>query len=64
MNDRDLMTYPEVSQLLGLKPGTLYCLVAQSRIPHVRLGPRLVRFSRTALQAWIAERAVEPRNVA
>jgi excisionase family DNA binding protein len=50
--------------LLGLKPGTLYCLVAQSRIPHVRLGPRLVRFSRTALQAWIAERAVEPRNVA
>jgi excisionase family DNA binding protein len=60
MNDPDLLTYPQASNLLNLKMGTLYALVAQNRIPHVRLGRRLVRFSRAAIQSWIAQRAVPP----
>jgi excisionase family DNA binding protein len=37
----DLLTYDEASKLLNLKLGTLYARVAQSRVPHVRLGRRL-----------------------
>jgi excisionase family DNA binding protein len=56
----DLLTYDEAASELNLKIGTLYALVAQGRVPHVRLGRRLVRFSRTALQAWLRQRTVEP----
>ena len=54
----ELVTYAQASKLLNLKLGTLYALVAQGRIPHIRLGGRLVRFSPSALEAWMAERAV------
>jgi excisionase family DNA binding protein len=56
----DWMTYAEVSTEYKIKLGTLYSLVAQGRIPHVRLGRRFVRFSRPALQAWLRHRTVEP----
>jgi excisionase family DNA binding protein len=55
-----LITYLQAACLLNMKLGTLYALVAQNRVPHVRLGRRLVRFSPGALQAWVAQRAVEP----
>ncbi len=58
----DLMTYDEVAALLGVPKGTLYAWVHDRRLPHIRLGPRLVRFSRKALAAWLAERAVAPRG--
>jgi len=58
----DLLTYAQAANLLNLKLGTLYALVAQNRVPHVRLGRRLVRFSRPALEAWVSERAIDVRN--
>ena len=58
MVDDELLTYSGAAALLGLKLGTLYSMVARREIPHVRLGPRLVRFSRCALTAWIGERTV------
>jgi excisionase family DNA binding protein len=59
----DLLTYAEASQMLNLKLGTLYALVAQDRIPHIRLGRRLVRFSRAALEAWLNEHSIVPAVV-
>ena len=56
----DLLTYAQTSRTYNIKPGTLYALVAQQRIPHVRLGRHLVRFSRAALDAWLRQHAVEP----
>ncbi len=56
----DLLTYLEASKFLSLKVGTLYALVSQKRVPHVRLGRRLVRFSRAALTMWVQERAFVP----
>lgn len=58
--DSDYMTYSEAAVLVNLKIGTLYALVAQQRIPHVRLGRRLVRFSRSSLLTWMAEQAISP----
>jgi excisionase family DNA binding protein len=54
----DLLTYSQTSKTYNFKLGTLYALVAQNRIPHVRLGRRLVRFSRAALEAWLREHSV------
>ena len=58
----DLMTYEETAALLGVPKGTLYSWVFERRVPHVRLGPRLVRFSRKALAEWVAERTVVPER--
>jgi excisionase family DNA binding protein len=57
---QDLMTYEDTSKLLNVKVGTLYALVSQRRIPHVRLGRRLVRFDRAEIEAWLQQRAVAP----
>jgi len=54
------LTYSEVAQLLGLKPGTLYSLVSRKRIPHIKLGKRLVRFPRRLLLEWIERKLVLP----
>jgi len=57
----DLLTYAQASNHLNLKLGTLYALVAQGRVPHVRLGRRLVRFSRSDLDEWLKKHAVAPK---
>jgi|HubBroStandDraft_1064217.scaffolds.fasta_scaffold506090_1 excisionase family DNA binding protein len=62
MDDGDtLLTYSQAAEFLNIKLGTLYALVAHNRVPHIRLGKRLVRFSRHALERWLRERAVQPR---
>ncbi len=50
--------YDLAAEITGLCKGTLYALVCQKRIPHVRISSRLVRFHRAALEAWLAARAV------
>jgi excisionase family DNA binding protein len=56
----DLLTYDQAARSLNIKLGTLYALVAQNRVPHVRLGRRLVRFSRSDLEGWLRQHRVEP----
>ena len=57
------MTYGQAAEFLEIKLGTLYALVHHRRIPHVRLGARLVRFQREELEEWIAQRSVSPTGV-
>lgn len=57
-----LLTYEEASGFLSIKVNTLYAMVAQKRIPHIRLGSRLVRFDRQALEEWVLAGAVQPGN--
>ena len=52
------LSYREVADIQGVPIGTVYAWVSQRRIPHVRLGPRLVRFQRGALERWLEERQV------
>jgi len=58
---QDLLTYAEASNHLNIKLGTLYALVSQGRVPHVRLGRRLVRFFRGDLDAWLRKNGVAPK---
>ena len=53
-------TYSEVSEMLGIKVGTLYSLVSRQRIPHVRLGRRFVRFPEKELREWALAHFVAP----
>ena len=54
----NFLNYWQAAELLNIKIGTLYALVSRKRIPHVRLGGRLVRFSRDDLEAWVREHSV------
>jgi excisionase family DNA binding protein len=57
------MDVKEVAELLGLAPGSIYQLISQSRITVVRLSARCVRFRRSDIDRWIAERVVEAKAI-
>ncbi len=59
--DRVLGHDEEAAAFLGLKLGTLYGMVSQRRVPHIRLSSRCVRFEPRTLEAWVSERNVQPR---
>lgn len=54
----DKVRYPEAARLLGIPLGTLYSMVSRRQVPHIRLGPRLVVFSKDELETWIDARRV------
>ena len=54
------LNYREASSILGIKLSTLYSLVHRHRVPHVRLGKRLVRFPEDALERWLDSHLVLP----
>ncbi len=58
----EMMSYDDAAKYLRMQKGTLYCMVSRRRIPHVRLGPRLVRFRRADLEAWLEARSVGCRD--
>jgi excisionase family DNA binding protein len=55
----ELMTYDELCARYGFKRGTVYSMVHEGRIPHIRLGPRFVRFEVSAIDAWIRSHRVD-----
>lgn len=57
---RELLSYAEVEAQFGIPIATLYSAVSRRKIPHVRLGPRWVRFRRSELEAWIDDHSVTP----
>ena len=57
-----LINYNDAAAMMGVKIGTLYSMVARRQVPHLRLGPRLIRFSRAALEEWLDAHAVPPRS--
>lgn len=58
-----LYTADEVCELLRIKLSYLYHLTSNSLIPHFKLGGFL-RFRRSELEAWLAEKAVPPEEAA
>lgn len=58
----EMLGYIEAAALLGVPIGTVYAWVSRHRIPHVRLGPRLVRFRRSEIERWIEARHVPAVN--
>jgi len=42
----------KLSRYLGIKVSTLYCLAAERKIPHYRVG-RLLRFKKSEIDQWM-----------
>ncbi|HEY3353786.1 MAG TPA: helix-turn-helix domain-containing protein [Polyangia bacterium] len=61
-DDPEVLNYPQTAAFCGFRLGTLYSLVSRKRIPHLRLGKRLVRFRRSELEKWLDEHRVEPTH--
>lgn len=59
MRTKRLVDYSSAARILDLKLGTLQSMVARRQIPHLRLGPRLVRFDPEQLHAWLRQRSVD-----
>jgi excisionase family DNA binding protein len=57
-----LMTADEAAKLLHVPRSTLYELVRSRGLPHVRIGERGLRFTRSDLGNWIAENTYGPRR--
>lgn len=60
--DDDVLDYGGAERLTSIKRATLYALVSERRIPHIRIGRRFVRFSKRELLAWLQQHRVLPRS--
>ena len=54
----DIICAKQAAALLGCSPWTLYEHCKARAIPHIRVG-RLLRFRRSTIDAWLAEREAE-----
>ena len=54
-----LLSVQDAATYTGLSPHTVYTMVSQRRIPHVKVG-RLVKFDQAMLDAWIKQHTVMP----
>ncbi|MCA9457598.1 MAG: helix-turn-helix domain-containing protein [Nitrospira sp.] len=55
----NLMTIAELAELIGLSVQTIYNMVGQRRIPHVKVG-RLLRFDKRLIDDWLKTNTVMP----
>ena len=55
----DIMNYEQVAKLLDLKVTTLYSLVSKGRIPHIKVGRRFIRFSKSRIMDWLKKNEKE-----
>lgn len=52
-----LLTYKDLSVRTRLPQSTLRALVSRGKVPHLRIGPRTVRFDPVAIRGWLASLA-------
>lgn len=51
--------YSELSEAIHIPVGTIYGWVRRGFIPHLRLGPRLIRFDLDEVSDWLKSRQVK-----
>jgi excisionase family DNA binding protein len=54
------LNYKQVAELLGVPIGTVYSMVFRQQLPHLRIGPRNVRFVKSEIKSWINSRRILP----
>lgn len=55
----EILNVNEAAELLRLKKSTVYFYVESRRLPHLKVGGKLL-FERTALLEWLISHRVEP----
>lgn len=61
MIQKQLLNVSELSQLIGIKPNTIYHWVSQKKIPYVKIG-RSTKFDISEIEGWIKESSVVCKN--
>lgn len=56
----EVLTVPEAAAFLRLNVKTLYKLIEDGTVPHVRIGERRIRLVRSSLVAWLASQECAP----
>ena len=59
MEGKKHVSYTGAELITGINRNTLYAMVHQRRIPHLRIGSRHVVFSVSELEAWLEKHKVE-----
>jgi len=57
-----LLDADEAAKLLHVPRSTLYELVRSRGLPHVRIGERGLRFTRSDLESWVSEHTYGTRR--
>lgn len=57
-----LIDVHRLSELLGVKPKTIYDWVHKNQIPYYKMG-RLVRFDYQEVKKWLTEKYKEPKYI-
>lgn len=55
---RSTLTVLEVAEYLGVSKDTIYIMAREKRIPHFRIGSRVL-FKRNAIDEWIESQMIE-----
>ena len=58
MDAPKLLTVDEVAHMLGMTESAVRHLVYRRQIPHVKVGPKTLRFDPVEIADWLAERRV------
>ena len=59
---RMAFTVDEVAESLGLHPNTVYKLVSENKLSHVKLG-RKILISKTSLDEWLKSGNQQSKNI-
>lgn len=57
--EKRLLNVSEAAEYLGIEEKTLYNWVSLRKIPHVKLGHKMLRFDVTELEEWIGDNTVK-----
>lgn len=52
------INYSAAAELLGVGVPTLRSMVHRKQVPHIRMGPKMVRFDRDELEQWLKAHSV------
>lgn len=55
----DLLTIPQVAERLQVSPWTIRAWIRDRELPHIRMGRRVIRVKREALDAFVGKHGID-----
>lgn len=53
-----LLNIDELAEILGVAKATIYSWTSQNKIPHIKLGKRLLKFREQEVMDWVSKKSV------
>lgn len=54
----ELLRASEVARMLSMSTAAIYRMIKEDTLPHVRIGPKIIRIPRRELEEWLHARTV------